>query len=319
MNSLVPVNRPVRENTLQNRVREYLDTQFKGRAFRTRKIERCCLEEFEIFVGHNPIDRALLIKWNAAQEGRQLSPRTINIKAGSIRRFLRWCGECGYMKDPPVKGVIMHMERARPLPTLYTDDEYERIKAATKGTHNHFMTIVARNTGMSMVDVCHLRWSHIDMGNLTILTNRIKTSWRNTNPCRIPFLANSDLHLMLQGLIERRVMKWGNENDDWVNPDLRGCYQYRSHKVVEGYTRMLKKLGIKGKSFKNWRNTFISMLVNSGMASELVMKITGHTNTKVFAAYINPDWESLRNGMQKAFQWAENKETVKELRKHNNQ
>lgn len=319
MNELATINRPTRAPTLANAVQEWLATQFKGKSRRTKEIRQHVLEEFEIFVGHKPIDRALLIKWNEAQEKRGLVAGSINIKAISIRQFLRWCGECGYMKDPPVNGVIMHRVVQGPLPAIFTEDEYDRIKEASKGTHNYFLTVVGRNTGLSLVDICHLRWSHIDMEKLTILTNRIKTSWRGFNPCRIPFLANSDIHLMLQELQARRVIRFGNENDDWVNQDLRGCYQYSTYQVIMSYGRMLKKLGIKGKSFKNWRNTFISMLVNSGMDSTLAMKITGHTSATIFAAYAKPDWDTLRTGMQKAFQWAESKETVKELRKPNNQ
>lgn len=319
MKSLVPVNRPIRENSLQNRIQEWLATQFNGKSRRTKEIRKEALEEFEIFVGHKPIDRALLIKWNESQDKRQLAPATINSKTVSIRQFLRWCGECGYMEDPPINAVTMRRIVQGPLPAIFTEDEYDRIKEASKGTHHYFMTVVARNTGMSLIDVCHLRWVCVDLDHLTILTNRIKTAWRGINLCHIPILANSDLHLMLQELQAQRVIKFGNENDDWVNQDLRGCYLYSGHQVKMSYRRMLNKLGIRGKSFKNWRNTFISMLANSGMNLALACKVTGHKDPKIFADYIKPDMDAIHTGVQSAFQWAAGKETVKELRKPKNQ
>lgn len=320
MNQLATINRPTRAPTLSNACADYIESRFRGMAKGTMLRAKQVLDLFEVFAARRTIDRQLLLDWDTYQSRtRECQDSTINKNAEILRCFFRWCGENGYMKDPPINLVIKRRVPVKPLPAIFTNDEYERIKEATKGTHNYFMTVISRNTGLSAVDVCHLRWSHIDMENLTIETNRIKTAFRNVERCRIPFLANSDIHLLLKDLHERRVIQYGNENDDWVNPELRGRYQYSYFQVRMSYGLMLKKLGIKGKSFKNWRNTFISMLANSGINHALCMKITGHNNVKIFADYVKPDWDSLRNGVQKAFQWAEDKETVKALRKLNNQ
>lgn len=318
MNELAVVQRPSRENSLSNRVQEWLLSNYKGKARRTRLIAQHCMEEFEIFVGHRPIDRLLMLQWDEYQEKKGLKASTINKKGQLIRAFMRWCEDAGYMTAPPIRAVVRHQPKAMPLPSIFTEREYERIKAATIGTNNYFLTVVGRATGMSLIDICYLRWASVDMENLYIHTNRIKTMWRGPESSQfwVPIMANSDLHLLLQELHAARTNKYNNESDEFVNPDLRGLYGYRQARASEIYVDMLKKLGIKGKSFKNWRNTFMSHVANSGANMGLAVRLTAHKDPSVYAAYIKPDIEALRNIVQSAFQWASDKETVKQLREH---
>lgn len=317
MNELAVISKPTRAPTLANACIEFISTCYKDRHWRTKMDAQFTMDEFEIVAGHKPVDRNTIARWYEHQDKAGMMASTINKKRIVIKKFLGWCHESGYMKDPPVAFLIPRRQPPKPLPFIFTDEEYERIKEASQGTHSYFMTVIGRNTGMSMIDVCHLRWPSINLEELTIQANRIKVSWRgqNLDLCMIPILANSDLHVLLQELKDIHRP----EDGDWVNPDLRLCYAASTWQVVMEYRRLLKKLGIERKSFKNWRNTFISMLANSGMNHALAMKVTGHKDANIFAAYVRPDWEALRSGLQSAFQWAAGKETVKELRKPKNQ
>lgn len=315
MKQLVPFVAPLTKAvTLANAVQEYLATRFQGKAFKTRLRSQFVLEEFEIFVGNKQINRETFIKWDEAQMKRGIAASTINKKATILKAFLRWCELNEFIAKAPVTAVITHQEKKKPLPQIYTDDEYERIKEFTKGTHLYYMTVVGRNTGLSMVDVCHLRWACVDLDDLFIRTNRIKLAWRGIDICHIPIIANSDLHLMLQELQGQKIVRYNNENDDYVHHEAQGRYAYKMEFLVMEYRSMLKKLGITGKTFKNWRNTFISMLANSNANLALACKISGHKDPSIFAAYVRPDKESLRSTLQSAFQWQEGKETVKQLR-----
>lgn len=316
MSELITIQYPAKAPTLANAVQEYLLSKFKGKALQTRRTARLILEEFEIFLGNRPIDRLALLQWDERQEKKGLQASTINVKGRHIRAFLRWCEDMGYIEKAPIKMVVSHHVRAKPLPSIFTQQEYERIKEFTRGTNHYFMTIVGYYTGMSMVDVCYLRWACVDMERLFIETNRIKMAWRGPEASHfmVPFLANSDLHILLQEIQGEGTNKFNNANDGFVHPDLKGAYDYRSAMLAFSYHRMLKKLGITGKSFKNWRNTFMSHVANSGANMGLAVKLTGHKDPSVYAAYIKPDVEALRNIVQAAFQWAQSKETVKQLR-----
>lgn len=316
MNNLSTAQHPVRAQTLANVVQEYLLSQFKGKHYRTKQRSQLVLEEFEIFAKSRDIDRLLMLQWDEHQEKKGLQASTINKKGLILRAFMRWCEEAGYMSVPPIKAVVRHQERAKPLPSIYTEQEYERIKEASKGTNNYFLTVVGRSTGMSMIDICYLRWASVDMENLYIHTNRIKMAWRGPESSQfwVPILANSDLHLLLQELLDSKIARFGNDNDSFVNPELKGLYTFQYATVVQHYSAMLKRLGIMDKSFKNWRNTFMSHVANSGGNMGLAVKLTGHKDPTVYAAYIRPDVEALRTIVQSAFQWAQGKETVKQLR-----
>lgn len=302
-------------NTLANRVQEYLKYVSKSLSRSTYRGIKNTLENFEIYVGRKSLTKQLIMGWtDHISPGNKLT--TIVKKNNQLKAFLRWCDDNQFMDGQLYRFFPKLKLPAYPLPSIYTEREYETIKDATMGTDNYYLTVLGYRTGMSMVDCCHLRWSHIDLDQLMIRSARIKMLRHGESAVFwVPVLANGDLHQMLNQLKEAHVDKWNNANDDYVNPDLAGLYGYHQTAVVKNYKKVLAKIGIKGKTFKNFRNTFISNIANSGMNLALACKLTAHRDPAIFASYIRPDPEALRAGVQAAFQWAAEKETIRELRK----
>lgn len=304
-----------RANTLCNRIQEWLDIHHKGLLKATLSRRKDIMDEFEIFVGSRNIDRELLLEWNEHQEKKGLKASTINLKGRVIALFLNWCEANEFIERSPARFIVRHKVQANPLPQIYTEEEYELLKEASKGTDNYFFVVIGYRTGMSPVDMCHLRWSCINMEQLWIKTARIKMARHGPSAIfHMPILANSDLHLLLQEYKEAHTIRFNNSNDDYVHPELAGVYAFNRKKIRYDYQRLLNKVGIKGKTMKNLRNTFISNLANSEVNLALACKMSGHNDPSIFAAYVRPDMDSMRNALQKAFQWASNK-VVKLLRK----
>lgn len=316
---IVPPPHLYEEITLANRIRQFLAVRFKGKARRTIDMEKAHMDQFELFVRRRAITKNLLLQYSDFLDSKGYHANTINKRIMSVARFFKWCEEMDYIQKSP-HNVLKYrpVRRDQPLPSIYTEGEYERIKEFTQGTWKYYVTVFGYRTGMSLVDICHLRWVSVNMDELYIMTNRIKMLSRDPSVFVVPILAESDLHVML---MEQRASsgKYKNERDQYVNPEMYGQYCFAQARLSEDYGRMLKKLDIRGRAFKNFRNTFISNVANSGMNLALATKMTGHKDPSVFASYVRPDVGAMKTGLQAAFQWAANKQSVKLLKKPDNQ
>lgn len=235
-------------------------------------------------------------------------PLTIRRKLTSIKGMFNWCIRHGYLPSNPMNLVrlppLQHKEHQ-----LYTHEEYLRIREAAKGTENYWLVTCAYRTGLSLVDICNLKWESVDLKNLMIVTNRQKLKRKGGGRVQIPILSGSDLHQCLLILKEAPMV------DAWPGPGyvchgLALKYQANPNTVKISYDRLRAKLGIKT-SFKAWRNTFISGLANSGVSTAIGCKISGHSNPAQFAEYVKPDLVALRDVVTRATDFME--------RKHENQ
>lgn len=233
--------------------------------------------------------------WVNSMIAEGLKPSTIHWKMCTIRALFNWCIRFGYMTVNPAAFV-----RMPPVPSItkpiYTHDEYLKIINAAKGTHNYWLVVCAYRTGLSMVDICNLKWESVDMINLMISLRRQKMKRKGAGAVTVPFVEGSDIHECLLTLQDAEV------NDAWPGPGyvhhgLARMYQTEDSSVVRSYKRLLAKVGIEGRSFKSWRNTFISKLANSGVNHVVACKMSGHSNPAQFAAYVKPDVVAMRQAI----------------------
>lgn len=313
MNELTVYNPPAsipRAETISNFVQEFLAIRCKGLGWQAAGDYRLVLEEFEIFINNRPLTRQLMIDWMQVIEKKGLSAVRYNRWLDRTRCFLKWCEFHELLKDPPYKFLTRKPKQERPLPAIVTEEEYEKVKEATKGTVYYYLTVLGYRAGMSFIDACFLRWDSVDLDNLFIEASRIKMARLcRSHTFKIPILAGGDLHLMLKEMSDNRVVKYGNDYDNYVNPYMASWYKLQGHKRMGmRFIGIFKKLGIKGKSFKNFRNTLLSHLANSGANMAIACQISGHSDPKTFMGYVKPDPNALRETMMKAQQWAETQE-----------
>jgi integrase len=221
------------------------------------------------------------LKKYVAEISARCTPNTVRYKLSQPAGVLNWLVCNGYLLLNPMKRVqlppLKHAEKV-----VYTHEEYLRIRKACEGSELHWLVTCAYRTGLSMVDICNLRWESVDLKNLIIITNRQKLKRKGGGRVYIPILPGSDLH---QGFL---LLKEAPVEDAWPGPGyvhhgLALIYQSNEPVMMMRYRRFLKELGI-NKKFKDWRNTFISGLANSGVATAIGCKISGHSNPAQFAA-----------------------------------
>lgn len=241
-----------------------------------------------------------------------LNPSTIRDRLKPVSGCFNWCIRHGYVNFNPVTFLKLPPLR-KTEPVIYNHEEYLQITKAAKGTPLHWLVICAYRTGLSMVDICNLKWSSVDLLNMMIITNRQKLARSGGGRVYIPILHNSDMHQCLL------ILKEAPLEDAWPGPgyvchELALRYHVSSFAVVTSYARLMSKLGI-NKTFKSWRNTFLSGLANSGVQTVIACKMSGHSNPAMLAHYVKPDPIALRDVLTQATDFMEkrdqNKITIK--------
>jgi integrase len=236
----------------------------------------------------------------------------------TAHQVLRWMHKVGYLPEDLTR-VIPWKRQPPPKPSqIWTHEEYEKIKAYCRPRPNYqahlFLIILGYRTGMSLVDCCHLRWRDVhlhDNGPSFIDIYRIKTERLGGKAfCQIPVLPFTDLHeaLIARKKVEHLNYKRFDGITDFVHEDAPGLYINTMWKINEDFRDIFRRCGINWngtKTFRHFRNTFVSNLVNSGMQLALLTKVTGHNNLKTLMLYLKADRYALQEGIAKAYEYSE--------------
>lgn len=287
-------------------------------AFRTILNKRIMfVNSFLNKIGNAPITKDLLLSWSF-ELGNRLGVAKYNQTTVTVKQVLKWLYKIGYLAEDHT-AIVPYKRMPAPKPALtWTHEEYEQMKAYCK-VKPHFQThlwlfILAYRTGMSLVDCCHLRWRDVHMhdnGPSFIDIYRIKTERLGVKAlCQIPIIPHTDLH---DALLSRKAVAHLNYKrfdgiTDFVHEDAPGLYMNTMNRIGDDFGAIWDRAGIvrNGRSFRHFRNTFVSNLVNSGMQLALLTKITGHNNLQTLLLYLKADRYALQDGLAKAYEYGSN-------------
>jgi integrase len=245
---------------------------------------------------------------------RPLSAASINKINHILKPFLRWMKKMHYVNSD-LADCIPTLLTGPPKETLIiTEADYETLKAYCSGrawcqTHL-WLFILGYRTGMSLIDCCHLRWRDVHLNDNEpsyIDIHRIKMATRmgDRAKCQIPIVPFSDLHLWLLNL--RHVTPWKRADGitDYVHQEGPGLYACVFQKFRQDMKNIMLRAGLDPKkTFKCFRNSLCSNLVNSGMSLPNVCRITGHNSVQVLMGYLKPDRRVLQDGMARSQQYS---------------
>lgn len=279
----------------------------------TRRNYRNCGRMFLDFMRDRSLDKESMIEWALfIQQGRMSS--TVTYIHSRIKPFLKFLKTMGYIYEDlgeviPKPPPVVYKE-----PAIFTEEEYESIKAWCTGRNwcqvHLWLMILAYRTGMSLVDCCHLRWCHVhlnDNGPSYIDIHRVKTArLGNKSLCQIPIIPFTDVHTWLLHLKKQEHLNYIRHDGikDFVHQDAPGLYACTFWRPQQDFRKIFLRAGVHGKTFRNFRNSFCSNLVNSGTQIALVCKMTGHNNVTMLLRYLKADRRALQDGLSKSFQYS---------------
>lgn len=225
------------------------------------------------------IDEGLINQWlNDSGPNRGLSTRRSMLAA--IRGLFSFASTKGWITGNPAMLVDVdesklsqrQMEGKKVLP--FTVEEYQKLYYGTSGFWR-FAVSLSRHCGFRLGDICTLEWSSFDtFGYVMIWTRKGKRK-------RVAHKLHDDT---LEAFLEI-----DKTDDTYLFPAERADYlnQSKRSKFSVYFSRICKRLGIKGKAFHSLRHMFATELAKAGKRPEDIAIDMGHSNSETTQRYIH--------------------------------
>jgi integrase len=211
---------------------------------------------------------------------RQRSVSDTNQYLKRLRRVLNVAVEQGWLNVNPFnrgKGLINHsfeVERTRVL--SYKEEERLLDQCTGKRKHLKGVIIFAIETGCRKSELLKLRWSSVNLNGRFI---RIES--QNSKTLRSRMVP-----------ISTRLMQVLNEL--WRNSPRRpGALVFSNGDFKHAFINACEKAKLDDVVFHDLRHTAITRMLEKGINSPIVMKVSGHTQQKTFLRYVNQSESSV--------------------------
>ncbi len=227
-----------------------------------------------------------------------VSPQRARMYLGAIRRVFNWSFEEGYLKPsdisfPKLKRASFTKKAPRYLSkkeinSLLSYPDYMHKSCNKQSIKNTLQLIeIVRfilATGRRIQEVTHLKKKDIDFHLNNYQITKDKTARSNPIPKFAPL---SDIALsILKPLADCR------QDDDYIFQDDNGN-QLKISVLRQRFSKILKRLGIQGVTFKELRHSFATHLREAGVSIEDLQPLLFHTSIKTTEIYAHPIFDSL--------------------------
>jgi integrase len=196
-----------------------------------------------------------------------------------LRKFFKFCAAKGYsFKNPAMLvnvrlGDLTQSQREPFKRQPFTDREIAMILEVADGFWRH-ATIIGLHTGLRLGDICNLEWSSIGRDKLTV--------WTDKRDRRV------ELPVTPQELRDT-LAKIPKEDDRFCFPRMHNLVTDKSGTANASvqFCRLLKRLGIEGKSFHSLRHTYATRGKAAGWEMPHLAKSMGHQNEATTRGYVH--------------------------------
>jgi integrase len=229
---------------------------------------------------------------------KKLAPATLILDVKIIGGALNVARRQGLIPTNPAEAVelpeAVGMERGTFIPA-----EVKLLVDTAEGEWK-LLILLAYFTGARLSDCCRMQWDGVDLTAETLTYTQAKTGAKVTVP----------LH---PDLVARLNKLAGTDKPDvFIMPLLAARRTSGRRGLSETFKKIMRKAGVdsqtvKGKgnqmfskrSFHALRHSFTSALANQNVASELRMKLTGHSTEGEHKKYTHHEMDNLRAAVKK--------------------
>jgi integrase len=209
---------------------------------------------------------------NRADAGKVNTRKTA---LSSIRSFLTWCQDRGWLLGNParlckvnIRGVE-HEQRETEHTRPFSAKQAEEIVASTTGFW-HVASVLARDTGLRLTDICQLERD--------CLVDETLTVWTIKAAARVELILTPECVRLLTGLpLSHPQFFFPAERGIMLDPRRRTA-------LTKQFLRILKRLKIRDRSFHSWR-AYYAHTRKKSVALTTVAQELGHTNVRTTAIY----------------------------------
>lgn len=197
-----------------------------------------------------------------------------------MRAILNHAVREGYLQRNPFtsgESLIRHSEETKRERILSLEEE-QRLLLACTGSREHLrpLVICAIDTGLRKSEMLALQWQDADFANGVIRARKTTTKTRKARTVGITPRLRAELDIL------KLVMKAEN---DFIFPQ---------RDFAKAFIKAREEAKLNDLHWHDLRHSMTTRLVESGMADNFVMKITGHEQQATFLRYVNPNEDTAR-------------------------
>jgi len=263
------------------------------------------LMQFEKFVSDHAFADQLtdcntkhIRSWVIALLDNGTSPRSVNRKTTSLRRFYRFCQQEGVIKNNPAE-AIPSLKTARPLPVFLEEAQMDSLSVkADKDTdfvivRNILILELLYGTGMRLSELTGLHDRDTDVTN-----NQLKVFGKRQKERMIPVTGSLATLICLYREIREKEFPGLVPDYLILTESGKPAYQKLIYRVV--------KEALNGTSFSGrksphvLRHTYATHLLNRGAEINAIKELLGHASLSATQVYTHTGFEKLKKVFQKA-------------------
>jgi integrase len=232
--------------------------------------------------------------WRDKLKAKGLSAPTVNGALTVLRMPFKAAHDLGYIDlNPCAKNAVKLLkDEARNVSKdVFTPEQIAALIKAAPSEDWRGMIMLGYFTGLRLRDCSELRWSNVDLPELTITVTTQKTGKDVTVP----------LHPQFAAWLLKQTRGIGKAP---VFPSLAGKSGGGGSGLSMQFRRIMKRAGIVGRllreatgegrphsslSFHSLRHSFNAALANAGVDVEMRQELTGHSSLEMNRLYTHPD------------------------------
>jgi integrase/recombinase XerD len=200
------------------------------------------------------------------------SQSSVGIAASAIKLFFK------NLLGQPLDLSVELKRRARPMPTILTKEEIQRIVGVTRNVSHRLIFQLMYSSGLKLDELLGLRVSDVDIDGKTLTIRGNSDRGRKTKPSRTTILSEKVAPMLHAFVVDR-------DADDYVFPGIDGGHM-TPRAVQKAFKQALKKAEIKKKaSCNSLRHSFAVHLLEKGVDIKHVRKLLGHARTETTSIY----------------------------------
>lgn len=226
------------------------------------------------------------------------SPSTVQMDGKILRTALNQARREGLISINPSEAVELPRRNSVERGT-FSAEEIQKLVDAAQGEWKTLI-LIGYYTGARLSDCCSMEWDRVDLKQGTLAYHQQKTNKQIALPM------HPDLHHHLT------IMAKKGKSQKFIMPGMAGKGPGGRHGLSESFKRIVRKADldlqtvqgggdrkISRRTFHALRHSFTSALANAEVASELRMKLTGHSSEAIHRGYTHHELNILRNAVEK--------------------
>jgi integrase/recombinase XerD len=200
------------------------------------------------------------------------SQSSVGIAASAIKLFFR------NLLGKPLELSVELKRRARPMPTVLSRDEIQKIVGVTRNVSHRLIFQLMYSSGLKLDELLGLRVGDVDIEGKVLTVRGNSNHGRKTKPARRTILSEKVAPMLHAFVVDR-------DTEDYVFPGIDGGHM-TPRAVQKAFKQALKKAEIKKKaSCNSLRHSFAVHLLEKGVDIKHVRRLLGHARTETTSIY----------------------------------